>query len=202
MSLLSSTASITRYRVDGKIESNLLETIYTGLKEQMIPEIEDASEKVVGWTSFDNPFNPNFEGSSFSIGNYLIFSLRIDKKTIPPKIIKKYYEIEMNKRLKESGREYLSRQEQKMAKDHVINVLALRIPATPNIYDLVWNYEESVLWFFSNLKAANEELEDLFFKSFKLNIIRLFPYTVAHFSAGLSDLELDSLNQLQPAGFF
>jgi len=202
MSLLSSTASITRYRVDGKIENNLLETVYEGLKKQMIPEIEDASEKTIGWTSFDNHFNPDFDGSSFSIGNYLIFSLRIDKKTISPKIIKKHYAIEVARRLKESGREYLSRQEQKMTKEHVINVLALRIPSTPNIYDIVWDYEKSALWFFSNLKSANEELEDLFFKSFKLNIVRVFPYTIAHFEAGLSGSELDSLNQLQPAGFF
>jgi len=202
MSLLASTASITRYRVDGKIENKLLETIYNGLKKHMISEKEGASEKVVGWTSFNDPFKPNFEGSSFSIGNYLIFSLRIDKKTISQKIIKKYYAIEVEKRLKESGLEYLSTHEQKMVKDHVINLLGLRIPATPNTYDLVWDYEESVLWFFSNLKAANEELEDLFFKSFKLNIIKLFPYTMAHFLAGLSDSELDFLDQLQPSGFY
>ena len=202
MSLLASTASITRYRIDGKIENNLLETIYNGLKKHMIPEKEDASEKVVGWTSFDNPFKPDFENSSFYIGNYLIFSLRIDKKTISQKIVKKYYAIEVEKRLKESGLEYLSTHEQKMVKDHVINLLALRIPATPNTYDIIWNYEESVLWFFSNLKAANEELEDFFFKSFKLNIIKLFPYTIAHFLAGLSDSELDVLDLLQPAGFY
>lgn len=201
MSLLSSTASITRYRVDGKIEHNLLETVLKGLNEQMISETDTVSEKIVGWTSFDNPFKPNFEGSSFSIGNYMVFSLRIDKKTISSKIIKKYYTIEEEKRLKESGREYLSTQEKKMAKDHVINVLSLRIPATPNIYDLIWNYEESVLCFFSNLKSANEELEDLFQKSFGLNLLRLFPYSMAYFADGLSDSQKDFLNRLSPTRF-
>ena len=72
-----------------------------------------------------------------------------------------------------------------MIKDHVINLLNLRIPATPNIYDVIWNYEEASLWFFTNLKAANEELETLFAKSFNLKLIRVFPYTAACTSAGL-----------------
>ena len=75
-----------------------------------------------------------------------------------------------------------------------------RIPATPNIYDIIWNYEEGVLWFFSNLKSANEELETLFTRSFKLSLIRMFPYT-AGLNAGLSGPDKDCLDQLKPTLF-
>ncbi|MBW1983790.1 MAG: recombination-associated protein RdgC, partial [Deltaproteobacteria bacterium] len=126
----------------------------------------------------------------------LIFSLRIDKKSIPPKVIKKHTAMEQAKRLAESGREYLSKEEKNMIKDHVLNVLSLRVPSTPNVYDLIWNLEEGWLWFFSSMKNANEELETLFKKSFKLPLIRLFPYTMAHLTASLSDSERDVLNQL------
>jgi hypothetical protein len=77
----------------------------------------------------------------------------------------------------------------------------VRIPATPNIYDLVWNYEDSVVWFFSNLKAANEELETLFAKSFNLSLIRLFPYTAAELSSDLSDSQRDKLQKISPTQF-
>jgi len=202
MGFLSPTVSITRYKVQGKLEEPVLETIANCLKHYAIPEIDDdLSEKTVGWTSFDNPFKPDFEGSSFVIGTYLVFSLRIDKKTIPSKIIKKHCAIEAAKRLAESGRQYLSRDEKKTIKEHVINTLSLRIPATPNIYDLIWNYEGSSVWFFSNLKSANEELETLFSKSFRLTLIRLFPYTTADLVAGLSDTERDILAKLSPTNF-
>jgi hypothetical protein len=65
----------------------------------------------------------------------------------------------------------------------------------------VWNYEDSVIWFFTNLKAANEELENLFSKSFNLSLIRLFPYTAAELSSGLSDSQLDELQKISPTLF-
>jgi hypothetical protein len=46
------------------------------------------------------------------------------------------------------------------------------------------------------MKNANEELETLFKNSFDLALIRLFPYTMADLTAGLSDSERDILNQL------
>ena len=202
MSLLSSTASITRYKVEGQLEEPVMETITNRLKQHTIVEIdEDDSEKIVGWTSFETPYQPSFEGSSFIIGSYLIFSLRIDKKSIPAKIVKKHYSIEIAKKLAESDREQLSRNEKQAVKDHVISVLSKRIPATPNIYDLIWNYEDSVLWFLSTQKAANEELETLFSKSFKLTLIRMFPYTIADLTSGLSEQDREILSKLSPSDF-
>ena len=76
MGVLSPTASITRYKVDGALEEPILETVAKGLKKNAIMEIEDeAADKIVGWTSFEDPFKPGFEGYSFSIGAYLMFSL-------------------------------------------------------------------------------------------------------------------------------
>ncbi|MBW2099407.1 MAG: recombination-associated protein RdgC [Deltaproteobacteria bacterium] len=201
MGLLSSTVSITRYKVDGKLEEPVLETVLNGLKKNCFKEIDDDSESSTGWTSFENPYSSSFEGSSFVIGTYLTFSLRIDKKTIPAKVLKKHCAIETAKQLAESGRKFLSRNEKTAIKERVSNILRSRIPATPNIFDLVWNNEESSLWFFSNTKAANEELETLFFKSFKLTLIRLFPYTIADLTAGLSDEDRDVLSKLSPTNF-
>ena len=202
MGLLSSSVSITRYKVKGKIQDHLIETIMKCLNKNSITEIDnEPMEKTVGWTSFDNPYLPDFGTSSCVIGTNFVFSLRIDKKNIPSKIIKKYYTLELAKKLAESGREHLSRNEKKDIKEHVTNILSLRIPATPNIYDIIWNYEESSLWFFSNQKAANEELETLFSKSFSLTLVRLFPYTMANLAADLTDKECDLLSTISPTKF-
>jgi hypothetical protein len=202
MSILSSSVSITRYKVHGKIKTSVIDAITDGLKGNTISEIDNQiQDKAVGWTTFDKPFQPNFDGSAFVYGSYFVFALRIDKKNITAKVLKKHYTIEAAKRMAESGRDYLSKNEKKLVKEHVISGLSLRIPATPNIYELVWNYEDSEVWFFSNLKAANEELETLFSKSFNLSLIRIFPYTAAELSSDLSDSQRDELQKLSPTQF-
>ena len=105
MGVLSSSVSITRYRVEGDLERPVVETVAAALKNNAISEIDgNASELAAGWTSFDNPYQPSFEGSSFVFGTLLLFSLRIDKKSIPPKIIHKYTAVETDKKLTAAGR--------------------------------------------------------------------------------------------------
>jgi recombination associated protein RdgC len=202
MGLLSHTVSITRYKVQGRLKEPVLETVASCLKKHAIREIdEDISDKTVGWTSFDRPYAPEFSGSSFNIGTYFVFSLRIDKRTIPPAMLKKHCAIEMAKRLARIGRPYLSSHEKDMIRDDVSGILRRRIPATPHVYDLLWSYEEAFLWFFATLKSANEDLETLFLKSFEIPLIRLFPYTTADLVTGLSDQERDALLTLSATSF-
>lgn len=202
MGLLSSSVSISRYRVEGKIEKPVTEAVAKGLRKNAIADIdEDTSEKSVGWTSFENPFSPNFETSSFLFGNLFIFSLRVDRKSIPAKLLKKYVTIETFKRLDKTKRRFLSKDEKKAIKDKVINDLAIRIPSTPNVYDVIWDYEKSNIYFFSSLRSSNEDLESLFKRSFDLSLIRIFPYTAAELLSSLSDQERDALIGLSPLHF-
>ncbi len=197
MGLLSSTTSLTRYKVNGKLEDPILDTIAAGLKKHTISDIDDnPSEQAAGWASFQDPFNSDFDGSSFMIGTYIVFALRVDRKSVPSKMVQKHYAIESTKRLNELGRDFLSASEKRMVKDHVINMLNLKMPSTPNVYDVVWQYESGEVWFFSNLKSANEALETLFIKSFGVSLVRSIPYTMAMMDPNISDHEQDLLHKL------
>ena len=199
MGIYSSSVSIIRYAVNGEPEKPFIDTVRTGLQQYCINDLdEETPEKIVGWTSFDSPYDPDFSGSDFIIGPYFVFALRIDKKTIPPKTIQKHYSVMAAERLKASGREFLSRQEKKEIKDHVILSLSLRIPPTPHVFDLIWDYEKKMLYFLSTLKAANEELETLFFKTFNISIKRLIPFTIAESFGDLTDSQRDHLLKLSP----
>lgn len=200
MGLLSNNVSLMRYQVLGQIPEPLMETLTRLLTQNAIVEIDDEDmDQSMGWTSIEDPFTPNFGGSSFVIGSHFVFSFRIDKKAIPSKVVTKKYRLEVKNRLKENGKEFFSRNEKKQIKEEVLRQLAVRIPATPNVFDILWNYEKSVIWFFSTQKSANEAFEIFFNKTFKLNLIRRFPYTAAQ--NFLSDIETDLLNKLTPTRF-
>ena len=200
MGILSSNTSLTRYQVNGQLSDPVVDTFVQHLAQHAIVEIDDEdSDKSIGWTTLEEPFNPEFIVSKIMMGVYFIFSFRIDKKTIPSKIINKQYRQQTLLKLKESGKEYLSRDEKKRIKEDIIHQLYIKIPATPNLFDIVWNYEKSILWFFSTQKSANEEFEAFFTKTFKLNLIRHFPYTAAQNI--LADSEKAVFDKLVPSFF-
>ena len=76
-----------------------------------------------------------------------------------------------------------------------------RIPSTPNIYDILWDHEQSRVFFFTTQKAANEELETLFSKSFKIKLIRLFPFTMIETDKTFTDAEKDRIALLSSNKF-
>jgi DNA recombination-dependent growth factor C len=202
MGIVSSAVSITRYQVEGRLGGAVMETVTAGLKKNAIAEIdEESAERAAGWTSLEHPYQPYFDGSSFVVANLFVFALRIDRKSIPPKLLKKHLTLETAKKLAKTQRRFLSKDEKQTLKDKVVNELALRVPSTPNVYDVVWNYEEGVIWFFSNLRSANEEFETIFKRSFNLSLIRYFPYTAADLVSGLTDQERDALTGLSPTLF-
>lgn len=199
MGVVASNIAITTYRVANEPEEGIIERVYEGLVRHTIVDIDGESlDKSIGWTSIDQPLDPDFSGSSFLVGSLFVFALRIDKKVISPKVIARQIQKETARKLRETGREFLGKGEKKALRDAVIADLNRRIPATPKTTDVVWNYEERLVFFFSNQKTANEEFETLFTKSFDMNLMRIFPYTFAMEMAGLTDAEIDRLHGLTP----
>jgi hypothetical protein len=197
MGLLSTTTSLTRFRVEGQLDEPIIESVYQGLKQHSIADIdENPSDQAVGWTTFQNPYQNGFDDANVVFGTDFVFALRIDKKSIPAKMVQKHIAIESDKRLKDLDREFLSADEKRAIKDLVLNRLHLKMPSTPSVYDVVWQYEKKRLWFFSNLKGANEELETLFIKSFGLSLMRSIPYTMAAFDNEMNSEQLDALSRL------
>ena len=102
MGVLSSSVSITQYKVEGQLPTPVNEAVLEGLQKNSITDIDNESEELVsGWASFENPYKPEFQLSGVSIDTLFLFSLRIDKKSIPSKTMKKHYFLEMSKRLAE-----------------------------------------------------------------------------------------------------
>ena len=199
MGLISSTHSISRYHIDGKIAGSIVEEVRNGLIKHSIPKIEsDFDEISAGWTPVESPYNPDFDKFSFSFGTYFLFSLRIDKKSIPAKLIQKYIAIEIEKKKDKSGRDFISKQEKSEIKELVIDILMHKIPAIPNVYDVLWNYEEKNLYLYTTQKAANEFFETIFLKTFNLKPIRLFPYTIVETKSKFSNPLKDRIQTLVP----
>jgi len=199
MGLISSTHSVTRYHIDGKIEGSINEKVREGLIKYSIPKIENEYDEIsAGWAPLESPYNPDFESFSFLFGTYFVFSLRVDKKSIPAKLIQKYMALEIEKKKEKSGRDFISKNEKSELKEHVTDILMHKIPAVPSLYDVLWDYEEKNLYLYTTQKAANEFFETIFLKSFKLKPIRLFPYTLIETKSSFQSSQKDRFLTLTP----
>ncbi len=202
MGILSNTVSLTRYHVNGNLEKPIMETVNQALIQNTIKDIDHKPyEKSVGWTSFDKPYAPDFSGSSFVYGSFFMFSLRIDKKSVPSKIVQKETSEAISKRLETGDRAFLSKNEKNELKEAILAGLYQRVPATPHIHDLIWDMENRTISFFSSQKNACEELETLFQQTFNIQLIRLFPYTQAELKADLTPLQKDEMKKIEPTRF-
>ena len=181
---LSTSQAVVRYNVQGDpladpVDS-VMEHVRNGLVQGKMPvEKSEYDEVVAGWVPFEGPYNPNFEKHSFIFGTYFVFSLRIDKKTVPAKAVAEQLDIAVQEKLAETDREFLSSAERAELKAMVMDQLLQKVPFVPSIYEIVWDYEEKTVMFFSTQKAANDLFETLFLKSFGFKIHQLFPYTLA-----------------------
>jgi DNA recombination-dependent growth factor C len=202
MALISSTHSISRYHIEGKIEGSITQEVRNGLIQHSIPKIESEYDEIfAGWTPVESPYNPDFEKFSFQFGTYFLFSLRIDKKSIPIKLIQKYMALEIEKKKEKSGRDFISKNEKSEIKETVTDMLMLKVPAVPSIYDVLWDYETNCLYLYTTQKAANEFFETLFLKSFNLKPIRLFPFTIVETGSDFSNSKKDRVLALAPVKY-
>lgn len=202
MGFLSATVSMSRYHIDGKFDTDPLEEIRNGLIKNAIPTIESEYEEIsAGWTPFESPYNPDFETFTFVFGTYFLFSLRIDKKSIPAKLVQKHMALEIEKKKEATGRDFVSKNEKAEIKEHVTDILMHKMPSIPNVYDVLWSYEEETLFLLTTQKAANEFFETIFLNSFGLKPIRLFPYTLVEKKSDFSTEEKDRITTLTPISY-
>ncbi len=199
MGFLSSSHSISRYHIEGEFEDQVMETIRNGLLKNAMPPIEREQEEIsAGWVPFESPYVPDFEKFSFTFGTVFVFSLRIDKKSIPAKLVQKHMAIEVEKKKEKTGRDFISKNEKAEIKEMITDMLLTQMPSIPNVYDVVWNYEEKNLMLFTTQKAVNEFFETIFLKSFNLKAIRIFPYTLVEKKSTFTAPEKDRILTLSP----
>ncbi|MEX1298139.1 MAG: recombination-associated protein RdgC [Desulfotignum sp.] len=202
MGFLSATVSMSRYRITDSFDTEPMEQVRDGLIRHAIPTLENEYEEIsAGWTPFESPYLPDFEKFPFVFGTYFLFSLRIDKKSIPAKLVHKQMAIEIEKKKHASGRDFVSKNEKSEIKETVMDVLMHKMPAIPNVYDVLWDYDTGNLFLFTTQKAANEFFETIFFKSFNLKPVRLFPYTLVETKSAFSSANKDRILTLTPLHF-
>ncbi len=170
-----------RYKINDKSPKNIKSFVLERLKEFSFTEIDSSSlsEKTSGWVSSENMASTFFDDLYFAKDPYLVFSLRIDQKKIPPLSMKAALLKQEIKYKKDTGLEKLRKQDRDMLKDEVWQSLLKKTLPSPSVYDVCWNSSSQIVLFLSNSMKSNDEFVSLFYRCFGMKLLPLTPEVLA-----------------------
>jgi hypothetical protein len=176
MGLTKGAVTFSRYRVIGDLPDNLPEFIDTKLKRFAFRNALSDEEKSIGWTSLENVLDTKFEYANYSLGTYIVFSLRIDRKVIPPSLLK-IRVLEAEKAyMADKGTHKIYRQDKRDIKENVRAELMRNISPIPSFHEVCWSPSQGWLLFGSLSEKVQVDFEEFFKQTFDLRLTNFIPW--------------------------
>lgn len=194
LSALRGNLTFARFYVTGDIPDDIpgttLRRIRANAFQPLSPD-EDKSERV-GWANVDDPFDTDLDHEKVFYNEYVCLGMRLDRWVIPGPLLKQNLRDAEQALLEKRGLERLGRQAKADLKTMVVRKLRKQLVPSLKSYDVVWNLNTNVLHFHSQSERMTTLFDDLFKRTFKLDLVPQSPGTVA---------ERIGLDQRQSAAF-
>jgi len=198
MGLLKGNFSFMQFSVDGQLPQAFSNFVNNRIKANSFREVNKSTEeKRMGWVSVTDILDADFEKANYALGDYLIFSLRIDRKMISPKLMKLRVMEEERRILAETGKPRIGKHMASDIKEKVHLELLTKLDPVPSFYDVCWAVGQKTIYFSSLADKVADDFVDLFKKTFSLGLKRILPQehplAVQNSSQGKTDAEDISL---------
>lgn len=183
MSFLKSSTSFTRFRIVDEIPADLWAAVPEKLRQFAFQDIDEIpEERSFGWVNFDDMLDTAWRLSPPEKAEYLVFSLRVDTRRIPPAVLRKHSRIalqEEEQRIREFGKKFVARERKKEIAEQVKLRLRGRFLPIPSEFQVVWNTQTAKIYLASTQGKLIELFQDLFTRTFDLHIEQMLPYGLA-----------------------
>ena len=181
MGLLKGSLTFSRYRVKGELPAEFRPFFDRQIKKYAFRDLTaSAEEQAFGWTCLENPLDTAFEGGRYCAGDFFYFSLRLDRKSVPPALLRLKCLEEERKSLKDSGRTRLFREQAREIKERVFLHLLTKAHPVPSFFDVCWSVPGGWLLVGSHADRVFEIFEDLFKITFNARLTACLPWDPEH----------------------
>ena len=167
MSIIKGSLTFSQYRLEGELPERFLDFAREKLNFFSFSTLNTAERrKTVGWTSTEDILDTSFQMDRFIKGDFLLFSLRIDQKTISPSLLKIETMKAEKRYLQETGKDRLYKEQKQDIRDRMQSFLLENTLAVPSFYDVCWSLSGKWLIFTSLAEAACLDFISCFKDSF------------------------------------
>ncbi|MDR0356624.1 MAG: recombination-associated protein RdgC [Deltaproteobacteria bacterium] len=192
MGFVKGSATMTRYKITEEPSEGLTdEFIAERLLQNAFVDIENSSEESsLGWVEFFDHLSTGFPAESWRFGQIIGFNLRLDERKLSNRILNRYYAIAEANLTKETGKKPNTTKRRQL-KEALRADLLRRSLLDTKLIGLLWLPENQELWIDSAGDKNRALFEELWSRTFGLNIKLLVPV-----SMGLSILAESQKEQL------
>ena len=166
-SLMSSSVAVTQYHCSEQPNSN--SDLRDMLRRHSFRPIDQGVEtKSVGWVSAADMLDSNFLAAP-DIGEFLLFSLRIDLRKLNSAVLKKEVIVALKteeEKNRQIGKKFICRDRKKEIKEQVTIRLLSHTYPIPKTVGVAWHLSENKVYFFSSNSKECDLFEELFTKTF------------------------------------
>ncbi|MFZ4437359.1 MAG: recombination-associated protein RdgC [Syntrophales bacterium] len=177
MGLLKGSVTFSRYRISGALPDHFPDFFNEQIRRNAFQTVwRTTDEMAAGWTSLENCLDTDFSYASYAQGRYMLFSLRIDRKSVAPSLLRiRILEAEQ-KKLAESGQKKLYREQREAIRESVRLELLGKTMPVPSFHEICWSVSDRVLTFCCLSDKVAGELQELFRESFSLSLSPYLPW--------------------------
>jgi DNA recombination-dependent growth factor C len=199
MGLNKGSLTLTRYKIRGVPPDGFRDFLDEAIRANLFQSIDEtADEQSVGWVSPHDFLDTSMEFAAYALDPYVVLGLRVDRRKVPGSTLNKYWRLEMDKARSMRDGRALARHEREELKEKALLRLMTRMPPATGFTEVCWDTARGEVVLYSASKATREIFEDLFHRSFGLNLVPLIPYLLAQDL--LPSKIKAALEQAQPLG--
>ena len=164
---------------DGLSDMEVEKWVIASLQRQRFrPEVHGLSRRS-GWVSLYEPFTGELDAESVSLGEFMVFAMRIDERKVPSSLVKQHLALEEQRYMEEKGVRRVPGSVRKKLKEQVEFRLLEKALPVPGIFDVAWDIKEGVVYLFSCSQKVIGEFQALFKATFEFMPVPVVPYTLA-----------------------
>lgn len=200
MGAFTGPITFTTYYTTTELPKGHRQAFLDGLRRQaFIPINHDLDQdESLGWVIADNPLSADFQVNDIYWGSYLIATLRHDVIKLPPTSVKLQLRKAIGEHLAKTGKEKLSKSETEELREILVRGLKRKALPSTKTFDMVWNLDTGVVWFWCASKKVNEAFTDLFQETFGHQPNMKCPYSELE-RLDFDDDHLQRICEMEPA---
>ncbi len=179
MGLIKGNFSFVRFEVEGRLPQAFLTFVNNRIRENAFREARSSTEeKRMGWVSATDVLDSDFEQANYALGDYLIFSLRVDRKQIPARLMKIRLLEEQRRFMAEHNQPRIGKAVTEGLREKIKLELLTKSDPVPSFYDVLWAVGQNKVYFSSLSDKIADDFVDLFKETFSVSLRRVLPQEV------------------------